>query len=267
LKAERALTSTLKALNQPANREQIEELLTSEQVQRSVRELTKAVVDTSLDELTAEERRARIHDLAVGLVRDLGPVFGEQLDKEVLPRVRAEVVRSVQAALDQLLAGANREKLGRLAAGVARTATDAVAPRIERAIAGGLASGISRGIEEALSRDLSPAVNKTLDGSSAALARTLRTGAEGAMLGVADALHGELGTVLAEQRKDLVRDLQTVAATERQEWIKALQQEVERNEDRWFRLFLALAVAAALVLAAFILWIRRLTAENHRLRA
>ncbi|HSS52090.1 MAG TPA: hypothetical protein VLX28_24370, partial [Thermoanaerobaculia bacterium] len=266
MKAERTLTSALKALNAPANRKQIEDLLRSEEVQRSVRELTKTVVDTSLDELATEERRARVHDLAVGLVRDLGPVFGEQLDKEVLPRVRAEVVKSVQAALDQVLADANRDKLGRLAADVARTATDALAPRVERAIADGVASGISRGIQAVLSRDLSPVLNKTLDGSSAAIARTLRTGTEGAMLGVADALKGELGTVLKQERKELVQDLQNVAATERQEWIKALQQEVQRNEARWFHLFLVLAIAAALVLIAFGLWIRRLAVENRRLR-
>jgi uncharacterized protein (DUF697 family) len=266
LKAQRTLTSTLQALNEPANRKQIEDLLRSEPVQRSVRELTRTVVDASLDELTTAERRARIHDLAAGLVRDLGPVFGEQLDKEVLPRVRAEVVKSVQAALDQVLADANRDRLGRLAADVARTATDAVAPRIERAIAASVASGISRGIQGALSRDLSPALNKTLDGSSAAIARTLRTGTEGAMLGVADALKGELGTVVKQQRKELVQDLQTVAATERQEWIKALRQEVQRNEDRWFHLFLVLAIAAALLLIAFGLWIRHLAMENRRLR-
>jgi hypothetical protein len=266
-KAERAVTSTLKALNEPANRRRIEDLLKSEPVQRSVRELTKTVVDTSLDELTTGERRARIHDLAVGLVRDLGPVFGEQLDKEVLPRVRAEVVKSVQAALDQVLTDANRDKLGRFAADVARTATDAVAPRLERAISDGLVSGISRGIQGALSRDLSPVLNKTLDGSSAAIARTLRTGTEGAMLGVADALKGELGTVLKQERKELVQDLQTVAATERKEWIKALQQEVQHNEERWFHLFVVLAIAAALVLIAFGLWIRHLTVENRRLRA
>jgi len=267
LKAERTLTATLKALNEPANRQRIEELLKSEQVQQSVRELTKTAVDTSLDELTTEERRARIHDLALGLVRDLGPVFGEQLDKEVLPRVRAEVVKSVQAALDQILADSNRGKLDRLAADVARTATDAVAPRIERAIADGIASGIGRAIQGTLSRDLSPVLNKTLDGSSAAIARTLRAGSEGAMLGVADALKGDLGVVLKQQRKELVQDLQSVAAAERQAWIDALQKEVKRNEDRWFRLFLVLAVAATVLLIAFGLWIRRLAVENRRLKS
>ena len=267
LKAERTLSATLKALNEPANRQRIEDLLKSKEVQQSVHELTKTVVDTSLDELTTAERSAHLHDLAVGLVRDLGPVFGEQLDKEVLPRVRAEVVKSVQAALDQVLADANRDKLERLAADVARTATDAVAPRIERAIADGLASGISRGIQGALSRDLSPAVNKTLDGSSAAIARTLRTGTEGAMLGVADALKGELGTVLKQQRKELVQDLQSAAAAERQAWLDALQKEVKRNEERWFHLFLVLAIAATVLLIAFALWIRRLAVENRKLKA
>lgn len=267
VKAQRTLSAGLQALNEPANRKQIEDLLRSEEVQRSVRDLAKTVVDTSLDELTTEERRARLHDLAVGLVRDLGPVFGEQLDKEVLPRVRAEVVKSVQAALDQVLADTNRDKLERLANDVARGATDAVAPRVQRAISDGVASGIGRGIQEALSRDLSPAVNRTLDGSSAALARTLRTGTEGAMLGVADALKGELGVVVRQQRKELVQDLQAVAANERKEWIKDLRQEVQRNEDRWFHLFLVLAAVAALALLAFAIWVRRLALENRRLQA
>ena len=58
-----------------------------------------------------------------------------------------------------------------------------------------------------------------------------------------------------------------MAATERKEWIKALRQEVQRNEERWFHLFLLLAAAAALLLLGFGLWIRRLTVENRRLRA
>jgi len=267
LKAERTLTATLRALNEQKNRQQIEELLKSEQVQRSVRELTKTVVDTSIDELTTEERRARIHDMAVGLVRDLGPVLGEQLDKEVLPRVRAEIVKSVQAALEQVLSEPNKEKVGRFVADLARTATTAAAPAIESAIADGVSKGVSRAVQSTLSRDLSPVINKTLDGSSAAIARTLRAGSEGAMLGVADALKGDLGVVLKQQRKELVQDLQSVAAAERQAWIDALQKEVKRNEDRWFRLFLVLAVAATVLLIAFGLWIRRLAVENRRLKS
>jgi hypothetical protein len=53
---ESAVSASLRAVNQRANQEQTETLLTSPPVERSTRALTRAVVDAALADLGSEER-------------------------------------------------------------------------------------------------------------------------------------------------------------------------------------------------------------------
>lgn len=265
-KAGRTVTGALAAVPRPENRRNVEALLTSPEMQESARVLTRAALDGAVAELSGAERKARLHELAAAFVDGLGPALGRTLDAEVLPRVRRELVAGVQAALDQALSPDNRVRLGAVAGDLARQAMAAASPQVVRAISDGVAGGIDRSVRQVLDRDLSAAVGRAIDANTPAFARAMRAGTEGALLGAADALKGDLGQVLQEERLALVHELERVAQAERKAWIADLGREVEASRRRWVRGFVILAAASALLLAAGGFWLTRLVRENRRLQ-
>jgi len=141
-----AVGAALDAANDGENRAKLEALLTSAPVERSLRALTHSAVASALAELSTPEREARKEQLAAGFVRDIGPVVGEMLGKDVLPRVRAELAAGVQNALDQALGPASEQRVGAFASAVARRSLGDVGPQIARAISDGVTGGIERSV-------------------------------------------------------------------------------------------------------------------------
>ncbi|HEV8579038.1 MAG TPA: hypothetical protein VGX68_08125 [Thermoanaerobaculia bacterium] len=266
-KSDRLLTGSLRSLERQENREALRRLLTSPEIEASTRALTQAVLDTAWDDLSREERRARARELAAELVEAAGPALGRILDRDVLPRVREELAASLQAAVERAFTDENRRKAQDFASGVARAALTAAQDEIARSIQAGVAAGIDAGFERSLNGRILPAVHRAFDGSEPAFARAVRTGTESALLGAADALHGELGAVLREDRQAFLRELQAVAATERQAWLAQLQAQVEQKERRWKNWFLILAAVAGVAMLVAGIWLSRLLKENRRLKA
>jgi len=259
---ESAIAASLQAVNRGANQEQIEKLLTSEAVVRSTRKLTQAVVDASLAELDSPERRARAKQLAADFVRDLGPTLGAVFDKELLPRIEKEIAASVQIVLDQALSEANRQRVGGFTTALARQALDAVGPQIERAIANGVSAGVQRSLRAVLTEDLGPALGKALDANTPALSRAMRSGTEGALLGVTDAMKGPFGKMLEEQidkeRRKSFEEAKKFSDAERDAWLGEVH--------RWLRIVVVLAIVAGVMILGFGILVWRLLVENRRLR-
>lgn len=261
----KAVGASLQAVNEPGNRQQIEELLTSEAVVRSTRKLTQAVIDTALSELESPEREARKKQLATEFVRDLGPVLGTMLDKDVLPRVQSTLTASVQTVLEQALSEANRQRAGTFAAGVARQALDAVGPQVAKSISDGVSSGVERSIRTVLAGDLVPALGKALDANAPAISRVARAGTTGALQGVADAMNGPFGEMFRRERMAAIQEAGAAAAAERQAWFNKLDQEIAESR-RWFRTLVIVAAVGGVLLLAIGLLLWRLLLENRRLR-
>jgi hypothetical protein len=261
----KTIGASLQGLNEPENRAQIEELLTSEPVVRSLRKLTQTVTGTAFEELASDQRQARVKQLAAELVRDLGPALGAMLDKDVLPRVQSALTASVQAILEQALSDANRRRTGDFAAAVANQAFDAVAPRLASSISDGVSSGIERSIRAALARDLGPALGSALGASAPAVSRVARAGTAGALQGVADAMNGPFGQVFRAERDRTFALAQQVAAGERQAWLEELHKQIDESR-RWFHALVVFAAAGGALLLAtgVVLW--RVLKENRRLR-
>jgi hypothetical protein len=266
-KTDRLVTASLRSVESQENRQTLQRLLTSPEVAASTRALTQQVLDTAWDDLSQEQRRARARELTAELVEATGPALGRILDRDVLPRVREELAASLQTAVERALTEENRRKVKDLAAGVARAALAATQEEISRAIQSGVAAGIDAGLARSLNDRIVPAVSRALDGSAPAFARVLRTGTESALLGAADALHGELGAVLRADRQDFLRELQAVAAAERRAWLEQLQAQAEQKEKRWQGYFLILAAVAGVALLVAGIWLTRLLKENRRLKA
>jgi hypothetical protein len=266
-KSDRLLTGSLRSLERQENREALRRLLTSPEMAASTRALTQAVLDTAWDDLSREERRARARELTAELVEATGPALGRILDRDVLPRVREELAASLQSAVERAFTDENRRKAQDLASGVARAVLASTQEEISRAIQSGVSVGIDSGIERSLNGRIVPAVHQALEGGAPAFARAVRSGTESAFLGVADALHGELGVVLREDRQAFLKELQAVAATERQAWLAQLQAQAEQKERRWKNWFLILAAVAGVAMLAAGIWLSRLLKENRRLKA
>ena len=265
-KAGAAVTASLRSLEQQDNREALQRLLTSPEVAASTKALSQAVLDTAWEDLSRQERRARAKELTAELVEATGPALARILDRDVLPRVREQLSASLEDAVERAFSDDNRRRVEDFASGVARQALAATQEQIARAIQTGVAGGIDTGIGRSLDGRIIPAVNRALDGGSPAFARALRSGTEGALLGAADALHGELGAVLRQDRQDFLKELQAVAAAERQAWVAQLRSEAEAAEARWRRWFWMLAVVVGIVLLAGAVFCALLLRENRRLK-
>jgi hypothetical protein len=257
-----AIKANLEELNREENRRQIDALLASPEMRESTRRLTQDALDAGLDDLARPERAARLHQMAAGFVRDLGPALGEVLAADVLPRVRTELVAGVQDALARVLDDESRRKLHALVADSVRTAAESAAPAVSRALADGLSQAVDRSLQHALGGAGAPALGKALDANADALARALRKGTEGALLGAADAMRGEFGAALRDERRAFLKDLQAAAAAERAAWLADLH----RQTEGWYHAFVVLALVAALLLLAAGFWLRSLHHENRRLR-
>jgi hypothetical protein len=260
-----AVGAGLQAVNEPENRKRIEELLTSEPVVQSMRELTRAAVEAAFADLASDERQARTRKLAADFVRDLGPALGTMLGKDVLPRVQDELAASVQRILEQTLSEANQRRAGTFVAGVARQAMDGVAPQVAKSISDGVSAGIERSVRAILARDLAPALGKALEASAPAVSQITHAATAGALQGVTEAMNGPFGEMVRRERQAVLRDVSEAAAKERQAWFDKLDQQIDESR-RWIRTLVIVAAVAGLVLAGFGLLIWRLLAENRRLR-
>jgi hypothetical protein len=262
----KAIGATLEGANQPANREQLEQLLTSEPVVRAVRKLTRAVIDEAVADLDSDEREARKRQLAAGFVQEIGPALGAMLDKDVLPRVQGALAASVRSILDEALSEANRRRTGAFVGGIAREAAAAAGPPLARSISAGVSSGIERSVRAVLEREVAPALGSALEASAPAVARIARAGTAGALQGAADAMNGPFGQMFRAERDRTLALAQQVAAAERQAWIDELHKQLAESR-RWFHALVVLAaVTGALLLGAGALLWRQLQ-ENRRLRA
>jgi hypothetical protein len=259
---ESAVSASLAAVNQALNQEQIEKLLTSDAVVRSTRKLTREVVSAAKDELDSAERQARAKELAADFVRDLGPILGTMLDKDILPRFLSTLTASVRKLVDYALSDEGRKRAGAFATGVAKDAMAAVGPPLQKAIASGVSAGLERSIRSVLAQDLGPALGQALDANAPAISQATRAATTGALAGVTDAMKGPFGTMLAEEieqeRQKSFAEAKRFSDAERDVWLAEIH--------HWFRAFVVIAIVAGVLFLGFGIMVYRLLLENRRLR-
>lgn len=236
-----------------------------------LRKATPAIVGSGLDELARDQARLeRIlpdpdlekasHDIAKGLVsgglealgeeaRDekIGALADEYIDQvarsladaghELGPELREELVLTVRAVADEMLDSEHR----RDAAAMATAISGATARGVMRGVAIGLDEELGPAVRTTLERDLGPGLETVLRKHLApALAEGARNVTKEALLGVNDALEGELGQTLSEGQQAF--------------WDK-VDLSLERGQDlaeRWFVIAMALLGTVVGVLAVAI---------------
>lgn len=201
----KVVAASLEAVNEQGNRSRVEEILTSDEIRDATRELTGVVLDTALGDLTEQQRRERIREVAVEFVEELTPVLAETFDAEVWPGVKAKLEESVAATLDQVLSDETLERARRFTADTAREVVEATAPDLVATVSAGLANGLETGFAAVLRDQVVPALEDFAGRDHGPAVRSLaRDVSHGAFLGLADAMNGELGEVYDRERDEIL---------------------------------------------------------------
>jgi hypothetical protein len=214
---EKVVAKGLEAVNQDENRSRVEELLTSEEIREATRELTGVVLETAVADLTDQERRDRIREIAVEFVDDLTPALVQAFDDDVWPGVRDKLREALTLTLDQVLSEETLDRAGAFAADTAREVIEQTAPELVESVAAGLSKGIETAFAAVLQEQVIPALESAFARDYGPAAQELaRHTAHGALLGVADAMNGDFGVVFDRERDEIFDRLD--ASTERVAW-------------------------------------------------
>jgi hypothetical protein len=233
---EKVLETTLRVTE--ANQKQIADLLTSEDFRRAARELSAELAGGAVDGLTQEARLQRLTLKADQFIRALEPTLSAALansvEGELGPALRAELRRGVVEVLRTAIAegtsGTSQERLGSLAEALTVRISDSLLPRLGPEAGRALREDLLPAFDEAFRRgsmDLSGATASGVPPHSIGRVVTRE-----AMLGLADALNGDLGLALDGRAK-------------------AWQERLDQSSRFWERIawiFIALSVGGGSVL-------------------
>lgn len=247
---EKVVAKSLEAVNQDENRSRVEKLLTSEEIQEATRQLTGVVLETAVADLTDQQRRDRIREIAVEFVDDLTPALVRAFDEDVWPGVRDKLREAVALTLEQVLSEETLDRAGAFAADTAREVIEQTAPELVEAVAAGLSKGLETAFAALLQEQVIPALESALARDYGPAARKLaRHTAHGALEGVADAMNGEFGAVFDRERDEI---------------FDRLDRSTERATGR---LKLGLAVLGLLLLAGLVVLVLMRRGQRQREQA
>jgi len=187
------INSGLEELISEENQERLRELAAIPDLRAAARELTQGVLEASLEEFDSPERAEKIFALTETFIDRAMAALEEAVGTELGPRFRRELALSVEEVLAAVSESASLDDLAAAGRSLVSSAT--------RALTETLAEGIDRDLTPALLRALerlsAAAAALTSDEEfSEALATNSRSFMRGAMLGLNDALEGELGATL-----------------------------------------------------------------------
>jgi hypothetical protein len=172
--------------------------------------------------------------------------LGVAIDADLGPKLRSELVKAVQESLGAALTHENWEDARRNATAIAESVTEVTVKTLMIGLGSGLETEIVPAIRTALEQELGPGFAKVVDEDlRLALSRTTREMTREALLGIDDALKGDLGDTLRNAQAAFWQRLRDTL------------QEGKEKADSWARvLTLALVLAAAGLVYLGFLWRR-----------
>ncbi|MBL9099891.1 MAG: hypothetical protein JNL82_02980 [Myxococcales bacterium] len=115
------LNETLKALNDPENQELLRRLVDLPDIQKAAHDLSEAITSGALDELTDEQRAARLRQLTDDFVRQIAGSVARELDSKISPSLTRAVEDIVGGAVGAALSPANRQQARSFVDAITRT--------------------------------------------------------------------------------------------------------------------------------------------------
>ena len=192
-------TTAIETLAEPENKAAMAELVAGEAMRAELRVLVDELVAGSLTAATSEDASDRVAAWSERLVDRLSPAMAAALKQDLGPAVRAELRAGIADAIATAASAPSRERVALLARGVTAEVADTLLPRM------------TEGTEDLLRKAVLPALEDSLARLSSGERSPVRQLTSEALLGVSDALDGELGTSLHAftriEREALVADL------------------------------------------------------------
>jgi hypothetical protein len=175
-------------------------IASSPALQDAARKLSTAVVDGTLDALSAEDRAKLLETRTTALIEALTPVLANSIQQDIGPAVRQQLNQAIRQAVHEATTGPTQGRIERLAAGISQSIADVLLPQVGPAVGTALRTDILPALEDSLKRTILEDNNNLI-----------RTAVREGMTGLADALNGELGQALdartAESTRILVAEL------------------------------------------------------------
>ncbi|MFN0060464.1 MAG: hypothetical protein ACKVX7_18560 [Planctomycetota bacterium] len=237
----RLVATTLHALGTRENGARLREIVAQLGMRALAAEVASGFVEGSAHALTgagASDAMAALTSSSAKLVAAMSHELAQNLERELGPVLRAQLVTSVQEIWRAVLKGDNRAIAADFAASLSTSMTNAAT----RALARGLTEDLAPAVSTALGAALTPETN-------AALGQSAREVSRQAALGLSDALRGELGATLAHVQEEWWQRLHGSLADS--------VADGKATAERWLKIAIAGGVVLAIaVLALAISYLR-----------
>lgn len=144
-----AIEAALRAMNDPANQQRIQQMVSSPEMKAVERDLVSGLVDGSLAALSDADREGRIGALTSRYATGMLQGFTRDVAPQIGPAV-AQVMRSaVQSAMTEAMKPENQTGVSSAVSGAISTAmTRDLGPALQKVISDNLAPGIAAALEK-----------------------------------------------------------------------------------------------------------------------
>ena len=140
-----AIEAGLRAMNDPANQQRIQQMVSSPEMKAVERELMSGMVDGSLAALNDTDRAERIGELTSRYATGILQAFSREVAPQIGPAV-SELVRSaIRGAMSEAL---KPDTHAGLAAAISSAMTRDLGPALQRVISENLAGGIAEALQK-----------------------------------------------------------------------------------------------------------------------
>ena len=189
------------------DRSQIGALVGSPELQAAARELSQALIEGGVDGLKGPELEALIHARSASLVEALSPVLADAVRQDLGPAVREELRKAVAEAAMQATSAPVQHRVERMVVGITGAVAEVLIPQVGPAVGAGLRDDILPAIEGSLRKAI---VEEDQN--------LVRNASKQAMLGIADALDGELGRQLDLRAERLQQQISSAVDQQTGPW-------------------------------------------------
>lgn len=197
------VNSGMAALSDDANQAHLRAILDGLPLEEATRALAGALLDETRKNLSQEEWNQLVEQGAVRLVDALSPALAVSLQTEIGPALRAELVAGVRDALALMAQDRQRRQVGQIASTLTAAIVDTLTPRVQASV------------RALLREELAPLLEERLNAAVRGDDPLVRAASRQVMLGLGDALNGELGVAmhafLAQERGLLMEQADDVS--------------------------------------------------------
>ncbi len=240
-----AMDAALDHTATPETQKKLKAAMNASSLPEAAQELGRSLAKGIGEGMTADMQDEARHHAVATFVDAVGEAFQKTVGERLAPAARKGVEEAVDAALDRLLSSQVRADASRLSAAVAGAATTALSQSLSSGMSKGLKEEIGPALQQVIAENVAKGLNGILKENRTEAGAFTRNLAREAGNGLADALRGELGKALGEQREAIFGD-------------------VDKRADQLERFLWGVLLVSALSLGGVLWWLRNSLEANRR---